>query len=441
MIVETCVPSPNKHFQQMQSRAIAFDLTLTNCKHDYEAHSVVVCAISKTLFDQVSSLPSDKPKRLIFNYTDHYGVFQQVIDFAYGTDFTISRSNADCIYAISTVLQIPELADAATSFIRTTFELDSVIGSLLCARREKASIEPHLEYVREHFAEMLDREDLMALDPEVLDAIPLSDEIAIDNEDQLALWVSRVIQRRGAECRNLVDRLHLESLASDSILELCRSQAVDAPSLLELHRSRRSEPHAAFPKRHFKVADRDFEKLLAEHNEMTIESSDSRSFRGIIHAIKETASRGFPGIRVTASSVAGKYFHEYNLLDQEDKHRCWYSEGKPNQWVMFDFSPRLLRPSRYALRTSGAERNKGHLRSWVLLGSNDKRTWVEIDRQVDRSELNGGYRECSFPVKCDAFFRLYKFVQTEMNHRKDHAMMLSTVEFFGQIVPRLDLKS
>jgi hypothetical protein len=159
--------------------------------------------------------------------------------------------------------------------------------------------------------------------------------------------------------------------------------------------------------------------------------------KGVIYHLERNAQHGFPLIRVTASSVAGPYFLENNLLDLENKHSCWYSEGKPNQWVLFDFSPRLLRASRYALRTHGADRNEGHMRSWVLLASNDNRIWVEIDRQIDRKELNGGYQECSFPVSCDRFYRLYKLAQTDLNHRRDHSMLLSAVEFFGQIVPRI----
>jgi hypothetical protein len=345
--------------------------------------------------------------------------------------------NVDVIYAISTGLDIAELAEPATTFLRGSFQLDHVCGSLLFALQERAPIDPHLEYIRENFSELLYREDVLSLPPAVLDQILSSDEIAIEDENQLAVWVSRVISHRGCGCKHLVDRLHLESLTSESMLELCRLEDVDAPQLLEAHRTRRSQPHANFPKRHFKVADHDVDKFIAESNGTTLEWAEGDLFRGIIDALQANAPRGFPLIRVTASSTAGPYFLENNLLDLESKHRCWYSEGKPNQWVTFDFSPRLLRASRYALRTHGADRNEGHMRSWVLLASNDNHTWIEIDRQIDRRELNGGYYEYTFPVSSDRFYRLYKLAQTDLNHRKDHAMLLSAVEFFGQIVPKI----
>jgi hypothetical protein len=54
-------------------------------------------------------------------------------------------------------------------------------------------------------------------------------------------------------------------------------------SHLQGQRTRRSQPGATFPKRHFQAVDQAAEQLLAEINVPTIDSATDGSIRGIIN--------------------------------------------------------------------------------------------------------------------------------------------------------------
>jgi hypothetical protein len=61
------------------------------------------------------------------------------------------------------------------------------------------------------------------------------------------------------------------------------------------------------------------------------------------------------------------------------------SNDVPRQWVKWDFRSMRVQPSHYSIRGS----SYNNLKSWVLEGSLDNVTWVELDRQSNNFELYG----------------------------------------------------
>jgi hypothetical protein len=66
--------------------------------------------------------------------------------------------------------------------------------------------------------------------------------------------------------------------------------------------------------------------------------------------------------------------------------------------VKYDFHPHFLHLSCYSLRSSGGDRNSGHLKSWRLSASNDDRNWVELHTMEDCWDLNGPYNTRTYDV-------------------------------------------
>ncbi|OHT16808.1 hypothetical protein TRFO_12879 [Tritrichomonas foetus] len=437
MISEINVPSPQSHFKVMKKGTLPYDLVISNHSKKYECHAIVVSATSKKILGIMSSDPSTK--MIKFNYPDEFDTLSQIIDFCYGFDFIINLHNCDITYLISTDLAIPELQEPAKECLEKSFNLTTVIPSLIFIYQAKGIIEPHLIFIKHHFAEMMYHENLIALPFPILDEILASDELGVDNEDTLALWVSKVIMERGEACAKLVERLYLADLSDKSLLELCSREEVDSHILLDNARKEKQKSGANLPKRRYLSPNQNVESLIKADNQITVNLPEEKSVHGIIDYIISHQATGISEIRVEVSSTHFKYFLPRNLLNLHDEHSTWYSNDQPDQWVMYDFSPRLLKVDAYTIRTSGGNKGQGHLKSWRVTASNDGRKWTQLDERRGVVELNSNYASMSFRCKCPDYFRLIKITQIDLNHHDDHSFILSCCEFFGQIVPK-DIK-
>jgi serine/threonine protein kinase len=113
--------------------------------------------------------------------------------------------------------------------------------------------------------------------------------------------------------------------------------------------------------------------------------------------------------------------------------KCWTSANTPNSWIQFDFGFRPLTVSHYTLKTYPSARGYSHLKSWVLEGRAKNGNWVELDNRQDCHDLNGRSRVQMFQVPVPMECQILRIRQTGANHHGDHYLILTNVEFFGEI--------
>lgn len=433
MIRESTIPSPFVSFKTMKEGVIPFDLTIRNREKEYKCHSVVACAVSKKFLETVNV--NAPQKRVDIAIPDEYNMFSMILDFFYGFDYTITPHNAEVTYLFASVLQIQLLLEPSKEVMERSFSNDTVIPSLYFIYEAKGDITPHLEYIRANFSDMMYQSDMMGLPVPVLDQILESEELNIDNEDSIAFWVSRLIKERGKSCSRLVDRIFLGSITDKSLIELVGNEEVDAHTIVESRNKQRTKPEG-FAQRHCKASDFVVDEMRQKNNYISIDLPEDKSVNGIMNYIIKHQRSGVQEIRIEVSGIHDKYFLPQNLFDFENTHTCWYSgETHGTSWVLFDLSPRMLKPTAYTFRTSGGNKNEGHLKSWVITATNDRREWVQIDQRIDTVELNGSYKSVTFMCQAPKHYRVIKIEQIGPNHHKDNSMILSTVEFFGELVP------
>ncbi len=94
-------------------------------------------------------------------------------------------------------------------------------------------------------------------------------------------------------------------------------------------------------------------------------------------------------------------------------------------WALFDAGgPSTL--SHYALTSANDFPQRDPLR-WVLEGSNDARTWVELDVQVDQ-RFPARFERREFPVDAPRFYRWYRL---QMENTGDAVVQLAELELHG----------
>ena len=121
---------------------------LTNDSREYEVHSVVVGAVSPVLLGRITSLLEGQKRVISFDFRDRGDVFQQIIDFCYGSHFVMTLPEIDVIDLLSTALQVADLVEPATEMLERSFQEMTVVPSLWFIPRSHGDVSPHIRFIR-----------------------------------------------------------------------------------------------------------------------------------------------------------------------------------------------------------------------------------------------------------------------------------------------------
>jgi hypothetical protein len=73
-------------------------------------------------------------------------------------------------------------------------------------------------------------------------------------------------------------------------------------------------------------------------------------------------------------------------------------------------------------------------KSWILEGSFNGTSWMQLDQRMNTNDLKGRNRIASFPVSTVVESRFIRLRMIEPNHSGDWYFWLSAVEFFGTLI-------
>ena len=75
-----------------------------------------------------------------------------------------------------------------------------------------------------------------------------------------------------------------------------------------------------------------------------------------------------------------------------------------------------------------------HLKNWVIEGSKDKNTWIEIDKQENNNYLNGPNYEHYFEIsKTNEEFQYIRIRSIGKNHLNRDYFDFTRIEFYGEL--------
>jgi hypothetical protein len=141
-------------------------------------------------------------------------------------------------------------------------------------------------------------------------------------------------------------------------------------------------------------------------------------------------------VNVTASGTINKgCFGPSNAADVRAKSTFVSFKG-PNQWIAYDFRPKWVRLTHYAIRSRfDGFRGCNHLKSWIIEGSEyGEDNWIEIDVKVDNGDLNNGNIIKVWEIGSDRLFRMIRLRQTGPSHAGKLYLVVSSFELFGSLL-------
>jgi hypothetical protein len=261
----------------------------------------------------------------------------------------------------------------------------------VCERLRKktrfgCSVEREIEFAALHFHE-LNPEDLKGVDISVLEGIVSSEALCLSSEDSLLDFALSL----GSRAESIVRYLQAEYLSCGKMAELL-----------------------------------DWVSVSSRHQDPLIWSSLCR--RLLVSGFSLVRC---PMLRPKSREGIIAYLttkHE-NVADLTSDSEFFRSGIMPGQWVCWDFREMRVRPTHYTIKTLC-------LKSWVVEGSLDGKSWTEIDRQTNNQDFKDRHLipTASFAVSNPAECRFIRLTQTGENpeHKNDY-LYLSAVEFFGTL--------
>jgi hypothetical protein len=131
-------------------------------------------------------------------------------------------------------------------------------------------------------------------------------------------------------------------------------------------------------------------------------------------------------VTITSKSVDRNGARNYTFLADLTTNMFFCSKDEPSQWVCWDFHGMCVRLTGYTIHTP----DSNQLKSWVVRGSVDGTSWMDIDRRINSVDLSRG-ETASFAVsKCGELCHI-AVVQENWNHWQKNVLCIKAVEFFG----------
>jgi hypothetical protein len=133
-------------------------------------------------------------------------------------------------------------------------------------------------------------------------------------------------------------------------------------------------------------------------------------------------------VAIAAKSVDDRHPCLIAVVDFGTERYFW-SKDEPGQWICWDFREMRVSPTHYTVWTQ-------FLNTWILEGSLDGSSWMEIDRPEEFALVNGSGM-ASFAALTVVECRFIRLTQTgkRVNDRGElnDKLTVRGVEFFGAL--------
>jgi hypothetical protein len=342
-------------------------------------------------------------------------LMEQFLSLSRNGSFEVTPANFSFVKCLAKSFWNRELCELLFSLDSASTDLNSstVSGRLSLAADLDLFPAREIDYLASHFFET-DADLLRSLSRERLEQILQSEKLQIESEDSLLDFVLGL----GSDWLSLLGWVRSENLSVsgvDRLLNAICLTDVDSELWSSLCRRLRLPVYPG--------------SLSECRFRRQFRFDPSEPFGGIIsHFTKECGGNVHTQgvISITASSTERNQCHHVADHDWTD---YWFSQNSADSWIQFDFKNRRISPTHYTLRSDGYGGH--HLLEWSLDGSNDEKSWTNLDRQ-NTQDLNGNYHVKSYSLtQSSCHFRYLRLTQTGQSSSSVHYLGLSRVEFFG----------
>jgi hypothetical protein len=397
--------------------------------HDhYECPSFVAAFLSPRIAHLQAFDPTIHDFVIETEDPQHY--FQACVGLCEGPTLTVTSSNRTFIQSICCELWNREIFDMVIGSFEGQIGLDNVFGRLKFLIATHHSFESEISFCSSHFYE-IDTSQLGSLNCEVISDIISNESLRLKDEDSL-YEIVRDLSCRDSRYSTLLEFVRFEYLSCDSIHSFIKliSASFHFLSFGIWTAICRRLPLSVSPPN---CSDRIAESFSGVHH---CAFSDSSPLKGVLSYLTSTfgghvSDRGI--VSITASSSFEPRNYPLRNVADFDNQTMFYTKYESNSWICYDFKNRHIKLTHYSLRTRRDYDNR-HLRHWVLEGSIGSDSWITLDRRENNTSLNSQGAIATFSISQSSKVRLIRLKQIGKNSSGDDTLVVTAVEFFGDII-------
>jgi hypothetical protein len=369
----------------------------------------------------------DAIDELSITVNDPECVLESILAIGRGGPLEVAAENLSTIMSICSELWNSELYETIFRHFYDDITLENVVGRVASLSKMGCSIAREVNFISSHFHNFMNpNEDLQSLGYLVMSEILSNLSLTIASEDCLYAFIIGEMERSGEFC-GLIEFIRFDCLWAPKFAEffdlICKSFYYLTPSVWERLRPRLSHP-------------RPDSRVVGPGQPLSpaLQFIPSSPLNGIVAYLTRQCGGNVHThgvVSITASSSIGTYSPQ-NAADLETTS-LFETQSSPDSWICYDFKTMRMAPSHYSIRSYVWRPGNQHLRNWVLEGSCDGRSWVELDRRSNNTDLNDRSAVRTFPVSHPQDFNMIRLRSTGPDHSGHHYVALSAFEIFGSL--------
>ena len=349
--------------------------------------------------------------------------FKDVVSLMNGQKISITPANASFLEACARELDNDELLGGIIDFrLDDDLSISNVVDRIRIKHELHKEFQEELDFLALHFFEMAS-DSLNKLSSSDLELVLANPLLTLASEDRLYDTIVSLADEKGDDFLILLRNVQFGYLSQSKLeefLDRVFPNLVDASlwcGLCELVR---------------RFCASDGAKASLEKGER-YNIKTFKGDKGIMQHLRSECGGNPAQEGVISMSATRRCYNQcYQVLDY-GWNDYWYSGSEPNAFIRFDFKTKRVCLGSYRLLFEKTWSNASYaLVSWVLEVSDDGKTWEVVDKQNrdrDRGVVGRGF---SIPQN-DRFVRFVQLRQTGKNRSGYDHLMLSEIEFFGQL--------
>jgi hypothetical protein len=357
--------------------------------------------------------------------------FNDFLSLGSGNTIKVDESNQSVLLSICSELSNQELCEKILERTSNDITMSNVIDRVSFLSQMHCNILREIEFISSHFHEIDDLSTtLKSLTFSMIEEIIKNDSLKIKSEDSLYDFIVSQIETNW-EYSMLLEYVRYEYLSTLKFNEffdlISKSFEYMNHSIWMSLQSRLSLPVSP------KTSN---DRLLIEPRRgQEFVPSSSSPLNGIIAHLTRRCGGNVHDHNIIAVSASSNDGHrEKNVADLEVDN-CFISLNSVNQWLCYDFKAMTIKPTHYSIRSyCNGGPGDYNPKNWVIEGSQDGNSWIELDRQDNNNELNGRNLTRTFSISRSEEVRMIRIRQTGLNHAGDQYLMFSSFEIFGHLI-------
>ncbi|KAG8183297.1 hypothetical protein JTE90_025997 [Oedothorax gibbosus] len=208
----------------LRKQNLLCDVTLVGDSVEIPAHKMVLASCSPYFYAMFTSFTESKAEKITIQGVDGQAL-QLLVDYVYSSEIQVTEDNVQVLLPAAHLLQLTDVRDACCEFLQGQLHPSNCLGI-----RAFADLHGCLElllfadcYTEQHFVEVVESEEFLALSPTQVCKLISSDKLAVPSEEKVfeavMSWVTNDLPNRQDHLALLMEHVRLPLLSQEYLVQ------------------------------------------------------------------------------------------------------------------------------------------------------------------------------------------------------------------------------